>query len=103
MGSGRNVFCGPRAPPAQLDVPPLRRGGAGRPSEVTLISFPSVCVDLNNPIATVVSARNKAYDELCAAKAAGSPLPAVGRGRASAAHARSGPGLTTSAARWWQG
>jgi len=36
---------------------------------VTLISFPSVCVDLNNPISSVVSARNKAYDELCAAKA----------------------------------
>jgi len=35
----------------------------------TLLNFPSLCVALDNPISAAISARNKAYDELCASKA----------------------------------
>jgi len=35
----------------------------------TLLFFPSLCVALDNPLSAQVSARNKAYDELCALKA----------------------------------
>lgn len=36
---------------------------------VTLLFFPSLCVALDNPCSAAISARNKAYDELCASKA----------------------------------
>lgn len=35
----------------------------------TLLTFPSLCVALDNPMSATISARNKAYDELCVAKA----------------------------------
>lgn len=35
----------------------------------TLLFFPSLCVALDNPQSATVSARNKAYEELCASKA----------------------------------
>jgi len=35
----------------------------------TLLSFPSLCVALDNPSSASVTARNKAYDELCSSKA----------------------------------
>lgn len=34
-----------------------------------LLNFPSLCVALDNPISVSVTARNKAYDELCSSKA----------------------------------
>lgn len=41
----------------------------GETETETLLSFPSLCVSLDNAQSTLVSARNKAYDELCASKA----------------------------------
>eukprot|EP00434_Breviolum_minutum_P034245 symbB.v1.2.030299.t3/scaffold3332.1/size58911/4 len=41
----------------------------GETETETLLSFPSLCVSLDNAQSTLVAARNKAYDELCASKA----------------------------------
>jgi len=41
----------------------------GETETETLLVFPSLCVSLDNPQSGMVSARNKAYDELCASKA----------------------------------
>jgi len=41
----------------------------GESETETLLIFPSLCVALDNPLSAHVSARNKAYEELCAGKA----------------------------------
>lgn len=41
----------------------------GETETETLLSFPSLCVSLDNALSSSVAARNKAYDDLCASKA----------------------------------
>eukprot|EP00435_Cladocopium_sp_Y103_P043442 s2071_g12.t1 len=41
----------------------------GETDTETLLSFPSLCVSLDNALSSSVAARNKAYDDLCASKA----------------------------------
>eukprot|EP00930_Biecheleria_cincta_P026330 TRINITY_DN18575_c0_g1_i1.p1 TRINITY_DN18575_c0_g1~~TRINITY_DN18575_c0_g1_i1.p1 ORF type:complete len:908 (-),score=146.67 TRINITY_DN18575_c0_g1_i1:401-3124(-) len=41
----------------------------GETETETLLVFPSLCVALDNPLSGAISARNKAYEELCASKA----------------------------------
>ncbi|CAK0800579.1 unnamed protein product, partial [Prorocentrum cordatum] len=85
--AGLGAAGGEDAPPPQAP-PPFERTRVPKPAPVpkeelehnidivlgetetdTLLFFPSLCVALDNPHSASVSARNKAYDELCASKA----------------------------------